>query len=65
MNGDFIKPLVLTQRGGNAGGGASLTSTGAETLAIYRAIEHDAKRAVTKRLPKLLALIRPEAGAES
>lgn len=65
MNGDFIEPLVLTQRGGNAGGGAALTPTGAETLAIYRAIERDAERAVTKRLPQLLALIRPEAGADS
>lgn len=64
MNGDFIEPLVLTQRGGSAGGGAALTSTGAEALAIYRAIERDAERAVTKRLPQLLALIRPEAGAE-
>lgn len=28
MNGDFIEPLVLTRRGGNAGGGASLTANG-------------------------------------
>nr|ART89771.1 DNA-binding domain of ModE [uncultured bacterium] len=65
MNGDFIEPLVLTQRGGSAGGGAALTSTGKEALSIYRAIEHDAERAVTKRLPQLLALIRPDAGVEA
>jgi len=64
MNGDFIEPLVLTQRGGSAGGGAALTSMGAQALAIYRTIERDAERAVAKRLPKLLALIRPEAGAD-
>ncbi|MEF7615921.1 LysR family transcriptional regulator [Aquincola sp. MAHUQ-54] len=64
MNGDFIEPLVLTQRGGAAGGGAVLSHTGAQALAIYRAIERDAERAVAKRLPQLLALIRPEAGAE-
>lgn len=61
MNGDFIEPLVLTQRGGTAGGGAALTAMGAQTLRIYREIEHDAERAVAKRLPQLLALIRPEA----
>jgi molybdate transport system regulatory protein len=64
MNGDFIEPLVLTQRGGNAGGGASLTATGQRTLDVYRSIERDAERAVAKRLPLLLALIRPEVGAE-
>lgn len=64
MNGDFIEPLVLTQRGGSAGGGAALTPTGTQVLEVYRAIERDAKRAVAKRLPMLLALIRPEAGGE-
>lgn len=62
LNGDFVAPLVATQRGGAAGGGAGLTPTGVQALAIYRAIERDAERAVTKRLPQLLALIRPEAG---
>ncbi len=64
MNGDFVGPLVLTQRGGSAGGGAGLTPLGTQALAIYRTIERDAERAVAKRLPQLLALIRPEAGAE-
>lgn len=62
MNKDFVEPLVLTQRGGVAGGGAGLTPMGEKTLAIYRAIERDAERAVTKRMPQLLALIRPDAG---
>lgn len=65
MNGDFIEPLVLKQRGGAAGGGAQLTPVGVRALAIYRSIERDAERAVAKRLPQLLALIRPDAGAES
>lgn len=65
MNGDFIDALVLTQRGGSAGGGAALTPAGMQVLEIYRAIERDAERAVAKRLPKLLALIRTDAGAES
>lgn len=62
MNGDFVEPLVLTQRGGAAGGGASLTETGMRALSLYRAIERDAERAVARRLPQLLVLIRPEAG---
>lgn len=65
MNADFIEPLVHTQRGGAAGGGAHLTPTGERVLEIYRAIERDAERAVSKRLPQLLNLIRPDAGAES
>jgi molybdate transport system regulatory protein len=64
MNGDFVEPLVLTQRGGVAGGGAGLTPAGAKVLSIYRAIERDAERAVARRLPRLLEPIRPEAGAE-
>lgn len=65
MNGDFVEPLVFTQRGGSAGGGAGLTPTGHRVLTIYRSVEQDAERAVAKRLPQLLALIRPEAGAGS
>ncbi len=65
LNGDFIAPLVLTQRGGSAGGGAGLTAMGQQALAVYRAIERDAERAVARRLPELLALIRPDAGAEA
>ena len=63
LNGDFVEPLVLTQRGGVAGGGAALTDSGVRVLSVYRAIQRDAERAVAKRLPELLALIRPDAGA--
>jgi molybdate transport system regulatory protein len=65
MNRDFIEPLVLTQRGGAAGGGAGLTALGSKVLTTYRAIERDAERAVARRLPQLLALIRPEAGKDA
>lgn len=64
MNNDFVEPLVSTQRGGVAGGGAALTPLGKKTLTIYRTIERNAERAVAKQVPKLLALIRPEAGGE-
>lgn len=62
MNADFVEPLVLKQRGGTTGGGAQLTPTGQRVLEIYRLIERDAQRAVAKRLPLLVNLIRPEAG---
>lgn len=62
MNRDFVAPLVLKQRGGAAGGGATLTPIGAQVLQLYRRIEQDAQRAVARRLPQLVALIRPQAG---
>ena len=65
MNADFIEPLVLKQRGGVAGGGAQLTPTGKRVLSIYRAIEDDAQRAVSRKLPRLLKYIRPEAPVPS
>jgi molybdate transport system regulatory protein len=65
MNTDFVAPLISTQRGGQAGGGARLTPLGEQVLAVYRAIERDAQRAVAKRLPQLVQWIRPEAGSDS
>lgn len=58
MNRHFVEPLVVAQRGGVAGGGARLTHAGERVLALYRAIERDAQRAVARRLPELAALIR-------
>lgn len=65
MNADFVEPLVLKQRGGMAGGGAKLTTSGEQVLRVYRAIERDAQRAIARRLPELLRLIRPDAGADT
>lgn len=62
MNKDFVEPLVIKQRGGAAGGGARLTPTGQQVLALYRAIEEDARIAAARRLPELVALIRAGAG---
>jgi molybdate transport system regulatory protein len=61
MNQHFIEPLVETQRGGTAGGGTTLTPTGKQVLKVYRAIEHDAQKAIAKRLPELVNLIRADA----
>lgn len=58
MNEDFVRPLVETQRGGASRGGASLTETGQQVLAAYRSLERTARRAVDKKLPTLLGLIK-------
>ena len=41
LNARFAQPIVLTQSGGNAGGGAAVTALGFELLRRYR--EMDAK----------------------
>jgi molybdate transport system regulatory protein len=64
MNAHFVEPLVVTQRGGPAGGGAQLTPMGVQVLELYRTMELDAQRAVMRRLPQLVKLIRPEAGID-
>ena len=58
MNGSFAEPLVATERGGEGGGGARLTATGARALALYREMERASARATAPafaRLRKLLA----------
>lgn len=39
MNAGFGAPVVESVRGGQKGGGAALTATGAEVLARFRALE--------------------------
>ena len=60
MNQHFIEPLVEIQRGGIAGRGTTLTPMGKSVLKIYRGIESDSQKAVAKRLPELLAMIRAD-----
>jgi molybdate transport system regulatory protein len=47
MNRCFKKPLVLATHGGEGGGGAELTETGRQILALYRQLE--TKTAVVTR----------------
>lgn len=63
MNRDFLEPLVIKQRGGAAGGGASLTPEGARVLDLYRLVEAKAQAAVDKPLRELVSLIREDAGS--
>jgi molybdate transport system regulatory protein len=58
MNRRFRHPLIAYSRGGKAHGGASLTKTGEEVLALYRKMERaslEASAASWKRLRALLA----------
>lgn len=60
LNGMFREPLVESARGGASGGGATLTPTGQEVLALFREIEAAAAEVNAERLAALKAL-RPDA----
>lgn len=47
MNQQFLEPLVVSERGGASGGGATLTATGRELVARYARMER-ACRAATR-----------------
>lgn len=57
MNLLFGKPLVSTQTGGKAGGGAQLTAMGQAVVTRFRAIEHAAAKAARTQLEALQAEI--------
>jgi molybdate transport system regulatory protein len=52
-----MKPLVETSRGGQSGGGAKLTETGRQTLALYRKMERDCLRVSKGSWQKLQRLL--------
>lgn len=62
MNGCFREPVILTRRGGQARGGASLTQTGKQLLSLYQRLERDFRSAskVTRR--KMAALLKDAPG---
>ena len=55
LNQGFRQPVVAAQTGGKGGGHAGLTEFGREIVKRYRAIEHDARKAVAKHLEALSA----------
>lgn len=57
MNACFREPLIAATKGGIGGGGARLTPTGREVLALYRAMEDHAAAAVTSDMETLRALM--------
>lgn len=65
LNKAFGGPLVITQHGGKAGGGAELTALGIEIIARYRALEAAAHSAAGSEIDKLMQLAeRESAGLE-
>lgn len=59
MNAAFSQPLVQSARGGPGGGGARLTETGEQVLALYRDVLLRAEAAAAAPLATLEALLAP------
>ena len=57
MNRAFREPLVALSRGGAAHGGAQVTATGGEVLALYAQMQAEARRAVEGRWRRLKRLL--------
>jgi molybdate transport system regulatory protein len=55
LNQYFSEPVVTTQLGGKAGGGAGLTAFGAALVGHYRSMEREAAAAVGNRLADIQA----------
>jgi molybdate transport system regulatory protein len=58
-NSCLIEPSVRTAIGGKRGGGTALTPVGAELVRRYRALECQAKAAVTRKLKLFLRMLAP------
>ena len=52
-----MKPLVQSTRGGETGGGATLTDTGRKAIALYQKMERDSRRACDGSWKKLQSLL--------
>ncbi|MGB8813362.1 MAG: LysR family transcriptional regulator [Paracoccaceae bacterium] len=59
LNAAFTDPLVESTRGGATGGGARLTKTGAQVLALYRQIEAKADAVAATEIAALGKMLRP------
>jgi molybdate transport system regulatory protein len=53
MNRCFKEPLVLASRGGDSHGGAALTKTGQQVLALYQKLESKVNSATRQPLTRL------------
>ncbi len=61
MNSAFAAPLVAAAKGGEGGGGATLTPLGIEVRGRYRAMVAAATAAAAPEAKALLTLLRPAA----
>jgi molybdate transport system regulatory protein len=57
MNACFLEPVVTTVKGGQGRGGAVVTATGLQALALFRAMEAKAVLAIQADLKDLGALL--------
>ena len=53
----LVRPAVQTATGGQRGGGTSLTPVGIELIRRYRALEHQTRLGVTRKLNSMLRTI--------
>ncbi|TDW41423.1 winged helix-turn-helix domain-containing protein [Roseinatronobacter bogoriensis] len=58
LNSMFHDPVVESTRGGSGGGGAVLTDTGKQVLALYRSFEAQCATAGAQQLESLHALLK-------
>jgi molybdate transport system regulatory protein len=65
MHKTFGAPVVATETGGSAGGGAQLTELGTRLLKTYRTIEKSAAHAVDVEMQSLSALVQNDAAPRS
>ena len=54
----FKQPLVKAGRGGRHGGGATLTETGLEALALYQQMDEESLRAIQPAWQEMRRLLR-------
>ena len=59
LNRAFIEPVVSSQAGGKAGGGAVLTDFGRTLVAHYRHITSEIERATKKDIAAIMGKLRP------
>lgn len=57
MNRSLREPAVATSKGGNSGGGAILTESGRQVIALYRRIEEGACAACKQDIGTLMGLL--------
>lgn len=60
MNHSFKSPVVMTQTGGNQGGGAIVSSLGYEVIKLFREMEQKAQQAVQNETSQLIKLMKEQ-----
>jgi molybdate transport system regulatory protein len=58
LNGRFRSPVVVSQRGGKAGGGAVLTEIGRRVVALYHEMEAQSHAAIQKEFREFQTLLK-------